>query len=65
MLADVLRDRVESVVTRDQVILSRELLLELCLLLGVELGRFDEVAELCETERGHGGFGSTGGHGAL
>ena len=27
--------------------------------------QFDEVAELCETERGAGGFGSTGGHGSL
>ena len=26
---------------------------------------FDEVEELCETVRGTGGFGSTGGHGAL
>ena len=26
---------------------------------------FDEVEELCETERGAGGFGSTGGHGSL
>lgn len=26
---------------------------------------FDEVQELCETERGAGGFGSTGGHGSL
>lgn len=26
---------------------------------------FEEVAELCETERGAGGFGSTGGHGSL
>jgi dUTP pyrophosphatase len=31
----------------------------------VTLARFDEVEELCETERGHGGFGSTGGHAAL
>ena len=27
--------------------------------------RWEEVAELCETERGSGGFGSTGGHAAL
>lgn len=26
---------------------------------------FDEVEQLCETERGAGGFGSTGGHGSL
>ncbi|HET9335620.1 MAG TPA: dUTP diphosphatase [Sphingomicrobium sp.] len=26
---------------------------------------WDEVEELCETARGSGGFGSTGGHGAL
>lgn len=26
---------------------------------------WDEVAELCETARGAGGFGSTGGHGSL
>ena len=26
---------------------------------------FDEVEELCETVRGAGGFGSTGGHGSL
>lgn len=26
---------------------------------------FEEVEELCETERGAGGFGSTGGHAAL
>jgi dUTP pyrophosphatase len=26
---------------------------------------FDEVDELCETTRGAGGFGSTGGHGSL
>ena len=31
----------------------------------VTLAEFDEVAELCETARGAGGFGSTGGHGAL
>jgi dUTP pyrophosphatase len=31
----------------------------------VTLARFDEVAELCDTTRGHGGFGSTGGHAAL
>lgn len=31
----------------------------------VTLARFQEVDELCETERGHGGFGSTGGHAAL
>jgi dUTP pyrophosphatase len=31
----------------------------------VTLAEFDEVAELCETERGAGGFGSTGGHGSL
>jgi dUTP pyrophosphatase len=31
----------------------------------VTLAEFDEVDELCETARGAGGFGSTGGHGAL
>jgi dUTP pyrophosphatase len=31
----------------------------------VTRAEFDEVAELCETERGAGGFGSTGGHGSL
>jgi dUTP pyrophosphatase len=31
----------------------------------VTLAEFDEVEELCETVRGAGGFGSTGGHGAL
>ena len=31
----------------------------------VTQAEFDEVEELCETERGAGGFGSTGGHGAL
>jgi len=31
----------------------------------VTRAQFDEVAELCETERGAGGFGSTGGHGSL
>ena len=31
----------------------------------VTLAEFDEVAELCETARGAGGFGSTGGHGSL
>ena len=31
----------------------------------VTLAEFDEVEELCETARGAGGFGSTGGHGAL
>ena len=31
----------------------------------VTRAEFDEVDELCETERGAGGFGSTGGHGAL
>ena len=31
----------------------------------VTLAEFDEVGELCETERGAGGFGSTGGHGSL
>jgi dUTP pyrophosphatase len=31
----------------------------------VTLAEWDEVAELCETARGAGGFGSTGGHGAL
>lgn len=31
----------------------------------VTLAEFDEVEELCETERGAGGFGSTGGHGSL
>ena len=31
----------------------------------VTLAEFDEVAELCETARGDGGFGSTGGHAAL
>ena len=31
----------------------------------VTLAAFDEVEELCETARGAGGFGSTGGHGSL
>jgi dUTP pyrophosphatase len=31
----------------------------------VTLAEWDEVEELCETGRGAGGFGSTGGHGAL
>ena len=31
----------------------------------VTQAEFDEVEELCETERGAGGFGSTGGHGSL
>jgi len=31
----------------------------------VTLAEFDEVEDLCETARGAGGFGSTGGHGAL
>ena len=31
----------------------------------VTRAEFDEVEELCETERGAGGFGSTGGHGSL
>jgi dUTP pyrophosphatase len=31
----------------------------------VTLARFEEVGELCETTRGEGGFGSTGGHAAL
>lgn len=31
----------------------------------VTVARFEEVAELCDTERGAGGFGSTGGHGSL
>ena len=31
----------------------------------VTLAEFDEVEELCETARGAGGFGSTGGYGAL
>ncbi len=31
----------------------------------VTQAEFDEVEELCETERGGGGFGSTGGHGSL
>lgn len=31
----------------------------------VTLAEFDEVEELCETLRGDGGFGSTGGHGSL
>ena len=31
----------------------------------VTLASFEEVGELCETERGAGGFGSTGGHAAL
>ena len=31
----------------------------------VTLAKWDEVEELCETVRGAGGFGSTGGHGAL
>lgn len=31
----------------------------------VTLAEFDEVEELCETARGAGGFGSTGGHGSL
>lgn len=31
----------------------------------VTLASFEEVVELCETERGAGGFGSTGGHGSL
>jgi dUTP pyrophosphatase len=31
----------------------------------VTLAEFDEVEELYETERGAGGFGSTGGHGSL
>lgn len=31
----------------------------------VTLAEWDEVAELCETARGAGGFGSTGGHGSL
>src|SRR5436190_1415816 len=30
----------------------------------VTLAEFDEVDELCETARGAGGFGSTGGHGS-
>ena len=31
----------------------------------VTLAEWDEVDELCETARGAGGFGSTGGHGSL
>jgi dUTP pyrophosphatase len=31
----------------------------------VTLAQWDEVEELCETARGTGGFGSTGGHGSL
>jgi dUTP pyrophosphatase len=31
----------------------------------VTLAHFEEVGELCETTRGAGGFGSTGGHAAL
>ena len=31
----------------------------------VTQAEWDEVEELCETERGAGGFGSTGGHGSL
>ena len=31
----------------------------------VTLASFEEVEDLCETERGAGGFGSTGGHAAL
>lgn len=31
----------------------------------VTVAEWDEVAELCETARGAGGFGSTGGHGSL
>ena len=31
----------------------------------VTQAEFDEVEERCETERGAGGFGSTGGHGSL
>jgi dUTP pyrophosphatase len=31
----------------------------------VTLAEWDEVEELCETARGVGGFGSTGGHGSL
>ena len=31
----------------------------------VTIAEWDEVDELCETARGSGGFGSTGGHGAL
>lgn len=31
----------------------------------VTLAKFNEVAELDDTARGHGGFGSTGGHAAL
>ena len=31
----------------------------------VTLAEWDEVEELCETARGTGGFGSTGGHGSL
>jgi len=31
----------------------------------VTLAQWDEVDELCETARGAGGFGSTGGHGSL
>ena len=31
----------------------------------VTTAEFDEVEELCETARGAGGFGSTGGHGSL
>ncbi len=31
----------------------------------VTLASWDEVEELCETARGAGGFGSTGGHGSL
>ncbi len=31
----------------------------------VTLAAWDEVEELCETARGAGGFGSTGGHGSL
>ena len=31
----------------------------------VTLAEWDEVEELCETARGAGGFGSTGGHGSL
>lgn len=31
----------------------------------VAMASFEEVGELCETERGAGGFGSTGGHAAL
>ena len=31
----------------------------------VTVAEWEEVAELCETARGAGGFGSTGGHGSL